>query len=543
MPLIKWDDFTGGEYGGLAPPLQKDNQWTGLNMLVYDDGRIGPRGGLYSNMTEASGGIYTVDPEVSSIAHGNFLLIHHKTGVDHKIARVARSGGSETLDTLSGALPGPWRPGVWVVTGTDEAYLAVRESGLYKYVPSTTTITTITTTAFTAGVGDGVAVYRDRMFCPEFETNILRYSVAQDYTDWATAAGDGLDSGSVQVGDDTPIVWLGTVGDSLWIMKQNQEIWVYSGFPERESLRILHPKRGEPVNAVVDSPLQYTVLRSGEVFGADIDHLPYATSITNQGVQDLKFWVGKMRTEFGADFDGTGSTAGSTPTEEFDGVVVTFGDQARTRSYTWIRKNGAWTVHEFDASGLGTTTGGASIYGVTASAAGVLWLPIISDEGSSYKIWPCYTLLSENRPGDGNFTHAWHLQGDDFTDADTSLTQCVDNCYMQTSFYQDPQNRDIRIRRVLVDFLAFDTNSTDTNNFDLTVEVRAADDGEEQTLTMTSWSEANASATADGSPRRHVSTPAGDIQTSMFAVKLDNIRGVAIESIRVEFDIDDTPRR
>lgn len=551
MAVIKWDDFTGGEYGGLSPGLQSSNQWTGLNMFVYDDGRVGPRGGME---THVGSGLVATNEEVSAVAIGNYILFHASTSSGHEICRVSRDGGSITQDVLAATSPSAWIPGAWAITGDDEVYLAVYESiltrgGIWRYVPSTTTATSITDTAFTAGVGLGLTTYRGRMYCPEYDSNVLRYSVINDYTDWSTAAGDGTDSGSFVVGDDTPIVWLGVVEDQLWIMKQDQEIWAYQGVPSRDSLRRIMPGRAGGTGSaystgLVESPHQFAVLRNNEVVGAE-NAIPRVSSISPSSVVDYNWMLSKMRDQFSIDI-GDVRGSGACATHEMDGAVVAFEDDSAlgTRSFFWIKRNGAWTLHEFDPGGIGgTSTGSPHPFGVTCSGDGVLWLLTSADAGGgTVEIWPCSTLLNMNKPGDGLDYIETHEHGDEFSGA-TEQTAHVDDCTFQTSYYMEPSGKDMTIRRVIIEFVAFDTNSSDTNHFDPTIELRASDDGQEQTVTLDSWDEANASATSSGSPRRHVVTPAGGIQATMFSIKLSEIRGVAIESIRVEFDADDTARR
>lgn len=556
MPIIRWDDFTGGEYGDLSPRLQQHNQWTGLNMLVYDNGRVGPRGGITCLQTASPETI--ADSHVSAIAMGNQYLVHAKTGpTTHKIFEYEMGRTAAYTDTLAGTLPATWKPGAWQQTDVWTAYLCAQENGIYRYVigaPGTATLVE-DLTSFSDTPASAIALYRDRLFAAGNDLGKIYYSVAQDFTDWTTTATDGTGSGNFNVGDGTPIIWMGVVGDQLWMIKSNQEIWAYQGFPGRELLRrILPGKSGRSGNGTateqptIDRGYQLDVLQNGQVIGGE-SHFPRPISITPNGVQSQDIIMGKFRTQFSAEpVADIGIDVGACASHESDGAVVAFqdadGDNGNT--YHLIRRNGAWSVHQFVPSGLGTSPGGPAPGSVAVAPQGTLWLGISSNSETDF--WPCYTLINQNKPGDGLTTYGTgsyttiFSQGDVFS-SNVETTQHVDSCTFETSKFSDEANRDLTIRSVTIEFLAFDTNSSDTNHFEPSIELRAADDGQEQTVTLTNWDEANSSASADGSPRRHVAFPEGGIQASMFSIKLSEIRGVAIESIIVEFDTDDQPRR
>ena len=45
--VISYDDFSGGDYGILEPWRAPPGTWTGKNMVLYDDGGLGPRNGMF----------------------------------------------------------------------------------------------------------------------------------------------------------------------------------------------------------------------------------------------------------------------------------------------------------------------------------------------------------------------------------------------------------------------------------------------------------------------------------------------------------------
>jgi len=547
VPVIKWDDFTGGEYGGLSPGLQSANQWTGLNMLVYDDGRIGPRGGMNSIVTS---GLTIVDSFVSAVAVGNYLLVHANTGAtSHVVYECEIDVTSTYTHTLAGTSPTYGEDtGGWVAVDGSTAYLATYQGSIYK---CTTGSPGGVAAVFTAAAGDQgtpIAKYRDRLYSAGY-SNTVRYSVAADFDDWASTPGDGTDSGNFVVGGQgNKIRWMGTVQDQLWFVLENGELWAYQGVPGRDSLRQLHPGKagGSGLGStfpVVDQPGGLAVVGGAQALVGGEAYFPRPITWTTGGVVATNYLAQKLvEQESAYPYSDIGSVVGASTTHEDDGAVVMFSDTSGSNdeSYTWIKRNGAWSYHKFVPSGIGTSPGGPTPRAVACTPQGVLWLLISSN--SETDLWPCYTIINANKPGDGAQTYAYHRQGDVFSSG-TETTQHVDNCTFQTSYYMEPSGKDMTIRRVIIEFMAFDTNSSDTNHFDPTIELRASDDGQEQTITLDSWDEANASATSSGSPRRHVVTPNGAIQSTMFAVKLSNIRGVAIESVRVEFDTDDTARR
>ena len=227
----RWDDWSGGEYGILSPEQQKKNMWSGDNLVLYDDGRLGPRAGLSQLATTTSGSNSGEAAGHAQLADATWIVYQGTT-----VRTWDETGGTWNASATVGAIIGA--PAVFCKTAPTHNYLLTAGNGLDRctHVSSAApTILAITMTAFTE-IGAAISLYRDRMYVSDDTSGSacrVRYSDANDYTTFGTLS-------YFDVGDATPVAWMGWSGSRLIIIKENLETWAYQGVPGRDTLSRLN---------------------------------------------------------------------------------------------------------------------------------------------------------------------------------------------------------------------------------------------------------------------------------------------------------------
>lgn len=513
--VAAWEDFSGGEYGLLKPHQQAPNQFTATNMVVYDDGRVGPRTGLTA-LGETGLGAFdgnTVGFGYTDVAGARWLV--YSNGQYYSYDDIDNDWNSAG----GVALPPTGAKAYGVQASASTWYFLIPGHELSRVVANTQAAPTVTTgigPSSWGSIGRAISFYRARLYVAE-NSNRIRYSAANDFTTtWAS-------TNFFDVGDSSPIRYLGWSGDHLVIFKANMEIWTYTGIPGNFTLRrvaggntreydlfqsrVVELPNGETV--LIRSHRSHPGILRGTVF-REIQHLKqpwYAPPVTGGSTED--------------DMD-------VSLTHEHDGVMLVLRDRNGNNNSMWWRRNGAWTKHTFDIDGEATNPEGLPLVATNMHGGAIIGADHGGGNGTVYNFQialnrPSFTSDTSSQPGDNSDTT---LVDADFT----------------TSTYRPESGREFTPEKVIIDFVAYDTGSTTDNNLDVSIEGRNYL-GEEASITVDSWTEAASSASTSGEPRRVVLQVPERLELVMAQVKLDNIRGVAIEAIRLVTEEEDSDAR
>ncbi len=508
LRTLQWDDFSGGEYGDTPPHKAAANQFTGLNVIVYRNGEIGPRPGLaaFSNTDLPQGLIkgmgFGGTPGASFwIATAtNELWVYDNTG---------GTDWDQATGTFNATLVRV--EGQEVEVGS--SYLIAQGDDVYElaHVDDGSTLTQRTSWSSAATtIGDGITKFRERLWIGD--GNILRYSNAADFD---------VASGSVTVGFGPVIRALLWMKDALLIFMADSAIWEYRGTPGttgKDSLRRLYQGTRHPW---VFFPGRALVLPNDNVWFVPVDR-DYPAQWFNGFVKEEKHI--KM---FDGAFAGSNNENDEVrllPVNEDDELLILFklADPTTSNKRALIKRDNTWSKIEWGITDLTT-------YAASDRQERIL----LSDGGGASAVPDLYVYTpSLERPG---FTSDTNAQPGDAT-----TTPLAAN--FSLSEWWTPDGSLVRIREIIVDFTKYDTGAGVQNHFDLTVTVIAhgAEDGI-TTQTYAAFDEDDDLATAAGVRDRHrvIGVSGGAKRGAGFQINLAGIVGCTIRSIGVILEADD----
>lgn len=514
--IVTYDDFRGGEAGTLhgtraAPP----RSFTGKNVLVYRDGTIGPRNGLYdATPTGQSNGKISAFGYTGG-SNGTELWYVQGTSVYQFSPEGARSS-AYTGSVASHTLVCDQAP-----AGPNKDYLMVPGDKVYLLDHNARTCTALTGSP---QPGRCIAAFGSRLYIGATgQNNRVRYSADANPNDWTIDADPGH-PGSFDVGENPNRIVRGLypLRDSLVIVLDDGQVWVLTA-------------NGDPVETgTLRRVAGYE--SGGAIWQPGRGHVAYGWELWSVGMHSTApqvFNGGRMRA---LEFLGTEHTAGAIPpgawstsilqtdvlppeyaTMSVDDTLVFVGNNRGL-----VRRNDIWTKHEFEQTVVGYAVDGrqgavALTDGGGASAAPKFW-------------W--WHLAAERPPIKGGGRRGAVGDGSDTAHAaEFTLPE-----------WSDPKGRRVQVRAVIVDFTKFDVGVTDaTNNFTVQVISEFGLDGTGDVAnTAMSWTEDTDEATSAGLRDSKRFTFASALANS-FQIKVSAIRGVRIDRIRVIVDISERP--
>lgn len=506
--IVVWDDFSGGEFGDISPEDARPNQWTGLNVLVYRNGEIGPRPGLrsFSNTNLPNGVVRAIGfngtPNASFwIATGTAIWVYND--------------GSDDWDQATGAADASWPAETFgIETDGGETYVIAQDDDLYRidHADGASTLTKVgdALTALNGSMGPALSMYRDRLYIAE-KSNRVYYSGADDFTSWT-------DTNFFPVGNSAVIRGLYWQRDALIIVKQDSSIWRYQGVPSAATLRRVsnggrHPWSWFPGRAIImpddtgwfvpvnrDYPARF----NGSTLDADtLSHLRLLSGVEGT-------------VSFG--------DVNVLPLDEDDEVMLTITSGSYSgEPRALMFRNGTWSRHEW---------GNSDIVSLAATDRQVRVL--LQDGGDVAAPPALFTFDTElDRPATTSDTYA---QPGDGTDTPLSAS-------LATGYFEPKQGHEVTIKAVVVDFTKYNHGDSATNHFDLTARLLHHQEGEGTTdVALDPFDEATSAGSATGDRDRHISRgmTGGFLPANGFQIRLDNIRGVTIRAIRVYVDQHET---
>lgn len=510
--ILEYSDFSGGDYGRLENWRAPKNTFSGLNMLVSRTGELCVRPGVrdISPTGLTTGAVWHVGvrPDITtSFWFGQGTAIRYFSALP--------PGGA--LATASSALP------------NTPDYVAVFEGGATSYIQTPndngasfngSAITTL------GNMPDGaaIALYGDRLaVVPTSAPNTVVFSAAASFNNWTISAGNAV---SVTVGDDDPITALIAQRTHLIIMKRNSAFYVLTGTPgTNESLRRVQRAMGP----------------------SDVGSRSYAAAARR--TDDLIYYVGSDA-QWPSTFDGTRTAdmenivTANTGAQNLSVVPFYMDDPSGvminqeassegTEQLIWIKSRGAWTKHRLGVAVKKFAAVGAHAYPQTGlsdlSDVRTGSLVCFTDGGSASAAPVFYGWQPfMDRPGveSNPLSISCERAGDASAEAVSGSALLAEQ--------RAKDGRELQVRGVIVDFRSWNTGSSSTNHFDLTVN------------TLNSYEAATpvASGTVSFDEAASQSSLAGDVRSKYFSlgdqgrgsamnVQLDNVRGIAIQRIRI----------
>lgn len=496
--VVVYDDFSGGEYGSLGDWNAPRDSFTGLNVVRYVDGSIGPRCGL-------------VDLAPASVPTGT-LCGFGFTNVPNKELWFAKGntvygipgagGGTATAYTTTfGITPTTVVPEAVDAGGI--GYVTVLGSTCYKLDHSARTVTAL---ASTPG-GTCIAIYGDRLVVANGggganPFNRLYYSAAADFTSFPAA-------NYIDIGDTWGITGLYPQRQNLAIAKQDGSWYVLAGVPGvnevvRQVSRTSSPRNPADGTLTSDGLIWYVppykdvpaVFNGSSV--REIEHLSWAGG--NYSEEDLPPSFRAVAGKWAGDM------------AYFAGITDTGADNRMAQF-----REKVWSFHTFDVN--------TSAWAITGPLGSSTYY-FVSDGGGASTAAKFYAFkMSANRPP---LTSATLESLGDASTTPFSATIALPEWWAK-------DGQEIKVRAVVVDFKKFNHGASADNAFTISVTPRRLHEAGDGSAETESWSEATASASTSGTRDRFTGT-FESVFGNGFQLSLTGLVGVAIQKVWVYLD-------
>ena len=519
--VVVYDDFSGGEFGDLPPHQVQPNMWSGVNVFLTRQGRLSLRPGVrwlnpalpLDSLDNVVGAGFIGSPASSHwVAYNDVSLLTPATVRFRNLNSSTWDASRDMVFTVGTADLVPGFTGIEVATET--AYFINPGHAMWRYdvngtgVPATTQLTL----PFTPD--RAIAKYRDRLFVSAGSR--VYYSDAADFN---TFQSDSW----FEVGFGPHVRWMGWQRDVLIIITQDSAIWEYRGTPGRDSLRRAY--RGERHPWVFYSGRAQVLGNDDVVFvPVDRDHPSYYRNGQLTELDHLTAMAGTVSQNDPEDVQ-------SVRLHRDDEVMFTFGASTHPSTgnrRSLMKRNGAWCFidwHHFIFTDAPITPF------MSSDQQGLVYQ---TGEQNNIMSWTWDSNL--DRPGFDSDTYA--QVGDRYADADFSN---IDAHFRLPDWWAAP-GESVTVKEVLVDFIKYETGQTVTTHFDVELHQLSLGQSGSVETQLLAFDETNAGigGGVDGVRDRHKAlVPVeANIGTAGFFIKLDNIRGVAIEQIRVRIEIE-----
>ncbi len=487
---IIFDDFSGGEFGDIAPDKAPPNTFTATNMVLYDDGTIGPRAGL---QRFAFTGV-TADPVTGVVWRGTAPDLAAFIG-SSVLRYDTLTEGAEAAFT--GTITGtPTQPVQGFEYGNNRVYVTVYadQSYVLDFVAGTVT-------ALTASPGGtDTCLYGERMIVvgDDAQPQRLYYSAALDFNDWPAA--NFIDVGNAS----GALVGCWAQRGHLVILTQNGEWWVLTGVPGTGTLRRVSGGGVHPWNAYTDA---WELLGSDIILGVPIS-ADYPSTFNGATVVDYR----QLRINDSAPQLGAGTIKVVHGFRPDEAIIIFPGTAGNNR--VALYSNGVWTFHTFNVE--------ISEFAVSDRQGRIF----LTDGGATTTAANWYQwYLPLDRPAFVSDTFA--TVGDD---SDTTPVTAEITFPEQWA----PEGREWRLRQVIVDFTKYDIEAAPDNEFQVEVTSlgRYAEAGS-SAVTKT-WTESGLQASGTGVRDRQVFNYGADVRFGGgFQLRLHTVRGVKFRTITV----------
>ncbi len=501
--MIVLEDFQGGEFGDLGAQRASRNQFHGKNVMVFQDGRIGPRPGLIElEPTGVPSGTVMAFASFGSITNGTVFVVG-----DTVYGFTYPDGTVTTLGTLDST---PIANCVIAVTDGLTGLITSPGDKTYLIDPLTPEVNDRSSSPG----GWALCKYGVRYMVGSYIGNPLAnrvyYSAADDTNSWPALNFFDVDHIWAQIS------FLGESRRRLAIANQQFAWWALSGVPGVNDSLARTPR------ADLSPFSPHAVTRVGESlwFVPTSEDFPveFTGTITDKlRYRHLRFTAGEA-TQVGAT---------SLPSI---GSVMFIEDGGDHRML--MQHNNVWTFHEF--TGIETSVFASNLAGT--SGAGQTLAPLILCDGGDTSVAAKFYIFTPTLERPGKVSDTLAQPGDASTiPLDAEITFPIISA---------PDESEWTVRSVTVEFVKWDTGADETNHFDIQVTaLHRWQQADTKTSAVKSWDEPTSATTEDAQPDR-VTFMLGDQGPSRsFQLRITNMRGVAIDPGGITFHIDEDPTR
>jgi len=525
--------WTGGEYGDLDAVVAGRNprqMFSALNMVLYTSGLIGPRAGLVDAGLASAPSLSAGDIEgMGTVAVGEttgrgpwFWLAANGYFYQAQLG----TGTSPTTPAFSGAYTGTPSPLTSVTRPIPQGgsfgagdILNVYEKGVYELAHGSTK--TIDTVHSSTDYGGGSVIgFADTRFVLNGSdgakaTGDSRLYYSNVFPGWdAFGSTEYYDFGAIEVTMIRPF------RDGFIVGNNAGEFWYATGVIGT-SLTIRRLSRG----GAPAFESRGTILKGNQAVYMD-PNVSYPSTFDGAVHDPLKHLA--FTGDTAADDDGTspGFRVMPMPWGGADDYAILSGQTGSgAANRALMFHNGVHTFHEFEQ----TTSAHAVCLGEAAATNSndSPYYAIASDDGADdYWLWAPAPPGLDTRPG---FT------SDSLNGPGDNSSSCFSTCYLHTPIELVPEGGRVRIVKVIVDYIGWDTGATDSVvAFDLTVDAVLRYDGDSGSSSSTlSFSSADSNFATTGTRKRAEFSVGDQGAGGGFQVKLDNIKACAIEQIIV----------
>lgn len=512
MPVSKsvtYKDYSGGDWGEKGEFRAAPNEYSGVNVVLYTNGMLGPRAGLHENTYTGAAMNGNVDGMYLIGAIGKPLMIV----VDGDIFSTTEDNTSLGTVSSVGALDVPPTTNI-IATWYDpngDIYITSPGDASYYVNWTTDTVTNL-------GMPGTASIYlsRDRLYlvgdAMSGQGQTVYYSAAANFTDFS--GGEFFDVG-----------YYNTTRAAM----ESQNSLLFSCLESTNNLG-----SGVGWYSLVGSTPQGQLRRVNTQLAAENQ-----VELVNAEGGNFYFFTGwstsNTDTPFLAQSNGAKFDEETYKHLRLEGVrrYGYFNNPDKTLLYVsdvgdngLMRVNGAWSKVNFEVPVSGP---------ITPTEAGNSFLLAYGETGEDVKV---YELLS--RPDQPGVAGGNQNPGDD--------SNVPINAFFLLPAYQSDQ-KEVKVRRVIVDFMKWNTVHDDINNqFQVYVNTYGqynlpggSTDG--NTFTTQTWSENQSLSSSDGTLDRYVARIGQQGWAPAFQIGILAMKGVAIESITVEFDESDPESR
>ena len=495
---LRWDDFSGGDYGSVDSPKAEPNQYRATNMVVYDSGLIGPRAGLKALVLGGTPPTHTTapGPQGFGVFGGNLLLVQDRI---HQIPITAPTAVAQAVYPASATTP------VRFAQANNVLY-SLKSGVVYKHVGTGTTAATMPT-----GITFSQLVQWDQW--------LIGVDVATPYRIWFTfldSGGPNFDSwpntNYLYVGGNDTITALLPIFNTLYVGKASGW-WAVSG--------VLGIQASSRAVALGNGPKDYRLA---------------AATTDNR----IAYWPGE---DSPAVFNGESvrvliehdlRQTQTVPTS--DGVIVTptgqkiimAGDAtaATGGTHLYVYERGKWAYHTVPFA-IGGMTPQDVRYGY-AMPSGVIFVvnnPATIGTAVTIASWAHQTM----RPA--HLTDTWAAP------IDTTATDLVSGSLELRSWY-DGQGRQVRVRSVIVQFRKWASGVANSlNRINMNVTVHGQYEAGSTTGDVLQWYEPSERASATGVDDSWRANVGEQGYGNGFTITFPKIQGIAIREVIALVDI------
>lgn len=503
---VVYDNFSGGEYGLLGGLLAPPGSWTGKNVMVYQNGAIGPRCGLKNLGVTGAPGKSIRGMGWCSYAGKEVWFV-----ADDDVYGFSDATPGGAVFTYTGSLGAT--PSYPVAAAIDPAGTYITNFGDATYLINHAT-TTVTELSGSPG-GRCIAMYGGRMLIGGIGTglnsgNRIMFSEIADYNTWPSV-------NFLDIGDGWQIRAIFPQRTHLLIAKEDGSWWVLSGtlggtstdFSVRKVFGGGVAGSSDPaIQASAPwSPTDAVMLENGDVLfipnGRD-----YPARFTGSFTRHDKYlqWLQGANT----------AKAGNNIPPTLCMRVLNYDDEVAVVSGTrlMLLHEGVWSFHTFDVPTDAWLVAGSRDHFVVASAG--------DNMTSTPPVF--YTARTYiNRPGQAGAIYESAGDGSD--------TMFPAQFTLPEKWAKDGD--EVLVRHVVIDFLKHLPNTAQTNHFDLTVTALRKYQATSSTSPTKSYDAPQGEGTLTGVQQRIQLDFAEQGYGNGFQLNFSNLRGVAIQKIQV----------